>query len=167
MRQELLSHKHDSHTVCLALDRWLRAHPELKTIAVFAALPGEVNLLDFIANHPHLNWAYPRVSGHDLIFHTVKNHAEELVSGSFGILESSIPHSEISSFAIDAFLCPGLAFDRDGGRLGRGRGFYDRMLENARPDALKIGVCFPFQIVPNTFSEPHDIRMDEVISGAD
>jgi 5-formyltetrahydrofolate cyclo-ligase len=165
MRLLLNKHTHDSQPVCNALDRWLQSHRELKTIAVFSALPGEVNLLKLIAAHPHLTWAYPRVCHHDLIFHAVKNHAEELVSGSFGILESSAPHSEIPTTLIDAFLCPGLAFDHRGGRLGRGRGFYDRVLERARPDALKVGVCFPFQIVPDTFSEPHDIRMDEVICG--
>ena len=52
-----------------------------------------------------------------------------------------------------------------GGRLGRGRGFYDRMLAKARPDALKLGICFEIQLVADTFPEPHDVRMDHVIAG--
>jgi 5-formyltetrahydrofolate cyclo-ligase len=70
---------------------------------------------------------------------------------------------ELPVARIDAFFCPGLAFDSHGGRLGRGRGFYDRMLAQARPDALKVGVCFPRQLVSDTCPEAHDVRMDELV----
>ncbi len=153
----------DSRGVCEEINHWLLKHPHLKTIAVFSALPGEVDLSDLVARHPDRRWVYPRVQGHHLAFHAVKNPASELVAGAFGILEPRHALPEIDFVHIDAFLCPGLAFDARGGRLGRGRGFYDRMLAMARPDALKIGVCFPWQIVDDTFPENHDIPMDEVV----
>lgn len=153
----------DARTVCKSLERWLAKHPGLKTIAAFSAIPGEVDLSELVARHPERVWVYPRVNGHHLTFHAVENPALDLIPGAFGILEPSTTLTEIAVDGIDVFLCPGLAFDIRGGRLGRGRGFYDRMLAAARTGSLKIGVCFPSQIVPDTFSEPHDIHMDEVV----
>ncbi|MEO5715275.1 MAG: 5-formyltetrahydrofolate cyclo-ligase [Luteolibacter sp.] len=164
MRQLLRNLKADSRPVCEALRQWLAAHPRLKTIAVFSALPGEIDLSDFITLHPEIRWTYPRViEGNGLKFHQVQNPSADLLPGNFSILEPSPTLPEIQPAEIDAFICPGLAFDQSGGRLGRGKGYYDRILEKARPDALKIGVCFPEQIVPDTFPERHDIHMDEVI----
>lgn len=164
MRRILLDEPPDSRTVCAALDRWFENHPGLRTIAVFAALPGEVDLSNFVQQHPDRRWVYPRIAGDDLVFHAVKHPAMELIQGPFGVREPFPTLPEVAIGDIDAFLCPGLAFDARGGRLGRGRGFYDRMLEGARPDALKIGVCFAHQIVEDTFPEPHDIHMDKVVS---
>ena len=115
--------------------------------------------------HPERRWVYPRVSGEDLTFHAVANPGAELTRSALGIREPSPTLAPVALERIDAFLCPGLAFDAHGGRLGRGRGYYDRVLAGARPDALKIGVCFARQIVPDTFPQPHDVRMDKVISG--
>jgi 5-formyltetrahydrofolate cyclo-ligase len=165
MRQLIPNPPPDPRPVCAALDAWLQEQPALRTLAVFAALPGEVCLLELIARHPEIHWTYPRVLGTHLFFHSVKNPQTELRPGNFGIAEPSPTLPEIPASEIDAFLCPGLAFDASGGRLGRGKGFYDRILATARPGALKIGVCFPGQLVPDTFSEPHDVRMDRVISG--
>lgn len=146
-----------------ALENWLGRHPDLRTIAVFAALPGEVDLSEWVARHPERRWLYPRVAGEDLSFHHVENPATGLTPGAFGVREplASLPAEPIGG--INAFLCPGLAFDPRGGRLGRGRGFYDRMLAKARPGVLKVGVCFPDQIVEDTFPEAHDIAMDELV----
>jgi 5-formyltetrahydrofolate cyclo-ligase len=103
------------------------------------------------------------VRGEDLKFYRVKNIEEEMQLGAFGILEPKDDLEEVSVDAVDVFLCPGLGFDRKGGRLGRGRGFYDRMLKHAKPDAVKIGVCFPFQIVEEIALESHDVLMDMVV----
>ena len=64
--------------------------------------------------------------------------------------------------AIDLAIVPGMAFDPQGHRLGRGRGYYDRFLPLI-PQAYKIGLCFPFQLVGNVPTEPTDIAMDEVV----
>lgn len=162
MRRRLRDHPADSGPVGEAVFRWLSTRPALRTIAVYAALPGEVDLSELVARHPDHQWVYPRINGNDLAFHAVRNPIRDLVPGAFGIREPAPTLPEIPVERIDAFLCPGLAFDARGGRLGRGRGFYDRMLAGARPDAEKIGVCFAAQIVPDTFAEPHDIHMDEV-----
>lgn len=161
MRQAFRENPHDSSAVCAALDEWLADHPKLRTIAVYSPLPGEVDPSQAVLGLPDRRWVYPRVIGDHLTFHT----GENLTTGSFGIREPAEGSLEIPLEEIDAFLCPGLAFDRNGGRLGRGRGFYDRLLAQAREDALKIGLCHGFQMVEDTFAEAHDVRMDEVIVG--
>lgn len=164
MRRLARGHLPISRPVCDALERWLANHHGLVTIAVFAALPGEVDLTELVARHPDRRWVYPRVTGHDLAFHAVADPAVELTGGAFGVREPSPTRPPVTIDRIDAFLCPGLAFDVHGGRLGRGRGYYDRMLAGARPGALKIGVCFARQMVPDTYPEPHDVRMDAIVS---
>lgn len=153
----------DPAPVNAALGRWIDGRSSLHTIATFSALPGEVDLTELSAARPGIRWVYPKVIGDDLTFHHVRNPAADLVRGAFGILE---PRAELKAApveSIDAFLCPGLAFDAKGGRLGRGRGFYDRLLAKARPDALAVGVCFPWQMVDDTFPEAHDVVMDAVV----
>ncbi len=159
MRRALREFDGRSVPACAALEKWLLSHPALRTIAIYSPLPGEADLSTVIRLHPDILWVYPKVSGHHLTFHSGNDHRP----GAFGILEPHHESPEVPLQEIDAFICPGLAFDKSGGRLGRGRGFYDRLLAQTRPDALKIGICFEFQLVPDTFSEPHDIAMDDVL----
>ncbi|MCF0205812.1 MAG: 5-formyltetrahydrofolate cyclo-ligase, partial [Bacteroidales bacterium] len=63
----------------------------------------------------------------------------------------------------DLIIVPGVAFDRNGNRLGRGRGYYDRFLCKY-PKVEKIGICFDFQLLEEIPTEPTDIRMDKVVS---
>jgi 5-formyltetrahydrofolate cyclo-ligase len=165
MRRLLREIDHDSQAILAAVNDWLTAHPGARTIAVFSALPGEVDLAEITARHDNRRWVYPRVAGEDLVFHVVVNPAADLKPGTMGILEPVPNLPRVALDEIDAFFCPGLAFDARGGRLGRGRGFYDRLLSRARPDALKIGVCFPAQLVPDTFAQAHDIAMDGILTG--
>ena len=61
-------------------------------------------------------------------------------------------------------LVPGLAFTRDGGRLGRGKGFYDRFLEPIRDKCFLVGAGHDFQLVDDLPAEPHDVVMDAVVT---
>ena len=65
---------------------------------------------------------------------------------------------------IDLVLVPGLAFSRDRHRLGRGGGFFDRLLGGRAAQAFKLGICFSFQMVDGLPSEPHDVVMDAVVT---
>lgn len=165
MRQALRDSEASSEKACAALESWLCDRPALRTIAIYSALPGEVDLSTAVRQRPEIRWVFPKVASSHLTFHRIENFAAELVPGSFGILEPADHLAVVPILEIDAFICPGLAFDPRGGRLGRGRGYYDRILAEARADALKIGVCFEFQLVEDTFAEGHDIHMDHVIAG--
>ena len=64
---------------------------------------------------------------------------------------------------VDMIVVPGVAFDRKRNRMGRGRGFYDRLLKST-PNAVKVGVAFDFQIFDAIPVEPFDVPMDVVIT---
>ena len=87
---------------------------------------------------------------------------EDLATGAYGIKE---PTGKLFTdyTTIDFIAVPGVAFDRNGNRLGRGKGYYDRLLPRI-PQAYKVGICFKFQIVEEIPAEPFDIRMDEIIT---
>ena len=89
--------------------------------------------------------------------------ADSLSEGAFGIMEpvgEPMPADEV----IDVVLVPGMAFDAQGNRLGRGKGYYDRFLSAlSNPRPRLIGVCFDFQKVDVVPTEPNDIRVDIVV----
>ncbi|KAB2641097.1 MAG: 5-formyltetrahydrofolate cyclo-ligase [Verrucomicrobia bacterium] len=165
LRQLLRDGPLDSGPVCEAARRWLAARPALRTVALYAALADEVDLLPLVVWDPSRRWVFPRICGEDLIFHELHDVAGHLARGACGVREPSPTLPRVPIPEIDAFLCPGLAFDLNGARLGRGRGYYDRALASARPDAVKVGICHPIQRVADTFRESHDVAMDVVIEG--
>ena len=134
-----------------------------RTVAVFAALPDEPATDEVLAR-----WAstrrvvLPRVEGDAMRFYACRPDA--LVFGAFGILapqgERPCPAGEI-----DLVVCPGVAFTADGRRLGRGRGYYDRYLGDPAFRGFRVGVCYAHQLVDDLPVEPHDVRMDRVITG--
>lgn len=86
---------------------------------------------------------------------------DDLAIGSYGIAEpTGKPFTNYTS--IDLAVVPGVAFDAAGHRLGRGKGYYDKLLPHI--PATKAGICFPFQLVEEVPAEPFDICMNVVIS---
>jgi 5-formyltetrahydrofolate cyclo-ligase len=67
-------------------------------------------------------------------------------------------------FSPELILVRALAFSHSGHRLGRGGGFYDRLLSGRVAQAFKLGICFAFQLVETIPTEPHDAIMNAVIS---
>jgi len=92
----------------------------------------------------------------------IRNPDRDLCPGQFGILEPLPGCPLFPMNLLDLFLVPGLAFDASGGRLGRGRGFYDRMLGSI--SGLKCGVAFDEQVVGLVPVGPHDVRMNCLIT---
>lgn len=87
---------------------------------------------------------------------------DDLVSGAYGILEPRIDAPIIDPSLLDVVVVPGSVFDKNGYRTGYGGGYYDRFLENT--DAIRVGMCFDFQLVDDAFPEKHDKRMDFIIT---
>jgi 5-formyltetrahydrofolate cyclo-ligase len=96
---------------------------------------------------------------------------DDLIPGTLGILE---PRPELrgaaerraSASELDLLVIPGLAFDRHGGRVGYGKGYFDRLLPAARDDALLAGVAFECQLFDAVPMEPYDVRVDAVVTEA-
>ena len=101
----------------------------------------------------------PTVVGDDIIPVELSENTGFAV-GDFNILE---PQNEPYQGDYDLIVVPGVAFDKNGNRLGRGRGYYDRFLCQHQA-VTKIGICFDFQLVDEIPTEPTDIKMDEIIS---
>jgi len=94
---------------------------------------------------------------------------DELVAGTWNILEPprqrwQEPGKQIEPQALDVILVPGVAFDRQGGRLGNGAGYYDRLLRQVRADTVLAGVCYESQLLPRIVMQDHDVTMDFVIT---
>ena len=83
---------------------------------------------------------------------------KDLVIGRHSIMEPFTSCPEIDMNQLDLVIVPGVAFDRNGGRLGRGGGYYDRVLKKL--NAIFCGVCFREQVVNQTPQELHDVKMD-------
>lgn len=142
----------------------LLAHPHIqaaKIIMLYASLTDEVYTHDLIKqlSAQGKTILLPVVTGEHtmkICYYTGENQVKE---GSFGIMEPM--GEEFTNYQqIDVALIPGMAFDKHGNRLGRGKGYYDRFLSQA-PSVYKIGVCFPFQRVDEVPTEENDVRMDE------
>lgn len=92
----------------------------------------------------------------------VQNPKNEIVTGHFGIREPKRFCAEMVLNRLDLILVPGVAFDLRGNRLGRGRGFYDRLLRETR--GLKCGVAFDQQVAGEVPVETHDLPMDFILT---
>ena len=144
----------------------LSRHPRLaeaRIVLLYSALPDEVPTLPLLnrLTTEGKTVLLPRVvsdTDMELRRYTGPN---DLEPGAFGIME---PTGELFTDydLIDVAVVPGMAFDREGHRLGRGKGYYDRFLAQL-PHIYKIGICFPFQLVDKVPADAHDMLMDEVV----
>jgi 5-formyltetrahydrofolate cyclo-ligase len=93
----------------------------------------------------------------------------ELAAGMYGILEPTsdlryLPQKQVSPDELDLVMVPGVAFDRSGGRMGHGKGYYDKLLQHARADAPLVALAFECQLFPEIPMGRHDIFMDMIIT---
>ena len=151
-----------SDDVCLKiLDRVKSEGRDRMTILLYWSLPDEVRtpqLIDSLHKMGH-RILLPVVNGDTLLLREYRNISDMTV-GQFEIQEPI--GGEFTDYdKIDLAFIPGRAFTTDGARLGRGKGYYDRLL--TKIGCPLIGVCFPFQIVKKIPMDTHDIMMNEVI----
>lgn len=144
----------------LALNCWQAA----RTILTYHPLAEEVDLLPLLHQGRAKEWVFPRIEGNSLSLHRWHPEAPWL-TGPFGIREPDPGvWPKVGIETIDLALVPGLAFDPAGNRLGRGKGFYDRLMGLCGFRALKVGVITERFLLPGIPTEPHDIRMDLVVT---
>ncbi|MEC7885866.1 MAG: 5-formyltetrahydrofolate cyclo-ligase [Pseudomonadota bacterium] len=94
---------------------------------------------------------------------------EEMVVGKWNILEPpkelwGNPEKEVTPEDLDMIMVPGVGFDRNGGRMGNGQGYYDRTMEKVRPDCSLIALCYETQLFDEILVAPHDVYMDKVVT---
>lgn len=162
------SKKSHSVRICQHLENsvFLKNHPALLT---YYALPTEPNLLSlFNRLNSQQVFCFPRVIGSDLEIRQV-SEVTSLVPGYANISE---PSTELCPLFpqqdLQVILLPGLAFDPcNGARLGKGKGFYDRLLDDLTTTSasavITIGVCFSCQL-DQVAEEEHDQRIDAIVT---
>lgn len=137
-----------------------------ETVLMYAALASEVDLdpLMRLALGRGVRVCVPRVDwdSRTMTAALVSNLDEDLVMGRYGVRSPGAWCAEIPLSGLEMVLVPGLAFDRFGARLGRGAGFYDRLLDGGI-ECPTVGVCFADQIVERVPTEEHDCAMDRVV----
>ncbi len=145
-----------------SLPAWQRA----RTVALHAPLGAEVDTAELarLALAAGKRVAWPRVAAAGPAMEFAACAASELVSGPARALEPPRSAPPLPLDAIDLVVVPGVAFDAGGGRLGRGRGHYDATLSRLRPGAARVGVAFDEQVVDRVPTEPHDSRLDVVVT---
>ena len=97
------------------------------------------------------------------LFHSKLESFDNLFSGALGVLEPS-PEVRIkmNPESFDLVIIPGVAFDRSGGRLGYGKGYYDRFLEQTC--AFLLAIAFDFQVIEKVPTEKHDVLMNGILT---
>ena len=137
-----------------------------KTILLYAPLPEEVDVWPLVqkALAERKTITLPRFDAVAMKYVAcrIENPAEDLVKGRFGIREPVDRCALVSLNRVDLVLVPGVAFDLQGRRLGRGKGFYDRLL--ALTQGTTCGVAFDEQVVEEVPVESHDVPLNCILT---
>lgn len=152
-----------SQSVCRSVVE-TRMWKDAKVVLLYMSLADEVDtkMLREIAISEGKTVLLPTCVGDDLVLRIYEGE-NRMKAGAYGIMEPTGSVYEEDRYGdIDLAIIPGMAFDKDGGRLGRGRGFYDRLLPKLG-GCRKMGICWDFQLVDNVPKEEHDVAMDLII----
>jgi 5-formyltetrahydrofolate cyclo-ligase len=145
----------------------------LSVLAAFLPLPGEPDLRPLLgqALAGGKKVCLPRIEGEDIVFHFVSGLEENLASHAWGISEPAayLPQVRPEDFGKEGvlFLVPGLAFDRQGHRLGRGKGFYDRFFSRLAGKGIHppvFGAAFSCQILGEVPADENDFPLSGLVS---
>ena len=163
-----------AETDCQLLSRAIQArvlqlhcYLACRTVALYSAIQHEVRTDNLLAHalQSGRKVFYPRVGEDDSAGFFRVSAADELRAGRYGILEPTgttrLAEAEFEALTI---FVPGVAFDVLGNRLGRGQGWYDRLLQRAGKRAAIVGLAYEFQIVDAVAAGPGDQKVDYVIT---
>ncbi len=131
-----------------------------KRVLIYNPLPDEIDVLPILERFKSSKKFFLPVVCGDIL--KILPYSDKQKQGAYGISEP-IGTEYIDISTIDLVIVPGVGFTADGYRLGRGKGYYDRLLSGTK--AYKIGVCYKEQICPQIADhiEPHDVKMDCVL----
>lgn len=147
----------------------LSKHPAFihaRVLMIYSALPTEISLGGFFewAQKSKKIIALPRVENKMLKPYQVSNMETDLTTGLYRVLEPRSGCREIEVDRLELVIVPGLAYDRLGWRLGRGKGFYDRFMSSLPESCATIGVCFKMQLLESVSHGENDVRVKEILA---
>ncbi len=138
-------------------------YKESKAIMFYVSINSEVHTHEMIQKALlDKRVIVPKVVHHEIEPSIVLDFDSLIPSGKFGILEP-IEAMKIAYKNIDLVLVPGIAFDKQGHRIGYGFGYYDKFLAKV-PKAIKIGLAYDFQIIDDVPKEEHDVPVDFIVT---
>lgn len=154
-----------SQALCERLEQ-TDAFRHAETVLLYYALPDEVDTAPLIRKYAgQKQILLPVVCGEELTVRRYRDEQHISTDNHFGIREPEGNDVDLTQTRIDLIVVPGMAFTAEGHRLGRGKGYYDRLLNRPElTDTLRIGLCFPFQLLPELPTEAHDIRMHRMVT---
>ena len=138
---------------------------DARAVGFFSPMASEPNVDLLWAVLGERTVCYPRIHGDDLVFIRVPSREALLESERWNLLEP--PHRDehvVPVAEIDLFFVPGIAFTADGHRMGRGKGYYDRLLAHPSFRSTAFGVCFAEQLVAHLPMEDHDRPVNRVFA---
>ena len=131
-----------------------------ENVLMYHSLPDEISTLSFLDKWSNRkNFFLPRVNGVNL--EILPYSKSKLRLGAFHIEEPD-GDDVVDMEHIDMVLVPAIAYDRSGNRVGRGKGYYDRLLKDTK--ASRVGIAYDFQLVDDIEVEPHDVGVDIVVT---
>ncbi len=131
-----------------------------ENILLYHSLPDELSTIAFIDKwHKIKRFFLPRVNGVNL--EILPYSKTRLHLGAFNIEEPEGDDVRDMS-EIDMVVVPAVAYDHRGNRVGRGKGYYDRLLRDTK--AIKVGVAYDFQLIDEFDTDVHDVPVDYVIT---
>ena len=135
-----------------------------KKVMFYISFDGEVNTKEMIKEAQNLGKivAVPVCKKNRIMRPCILSEKTRLVKGPYGIYEPTIKRF-INLEDLDLVIVPGVAFDRQGNRLGRGKGYYDRFLKKLPKKTTSIGLAFDFQILPFIPATTPDVSVNKVI----
>lgn len=168
-RRDLAEKDRRSDAICNRF-RDLPAFADAETVFVYMHIRSEVRTAGLVKwlLQGQKRIVIPYCEEDDLLLFSLSD-LSQLSPGALGILE---PHQNLRSLAetrvepqqLDLLAVPGVAFDRSGGRVGQGRGYFDRLLPRVRPDAFSAGLAFECQLFDRVPMDDHDVPLDAVVT---
>lgn len=136
-----------------------------RVLALYAAIHNEVDTQEVMgaALASGKEVLFPAVCLDQLVFRRISGWAA-LRPGAFGIMEPDASSAVLAPQEADIVVIPGVAFDVGGKRIGYGKGYYDRALHVLEGKGKLVGFCYDFQLVEEIAGEPHDVKMDLIIT---
>ena len=136
---------------------------QASTVLLYWSMDDEVQTHSFVERwYRQKVLLLPCVVGDDLVLRQYTGPECMVAGEQFGIGEPTGEEWKDLG-AVELIVVPGVAFDKQNNRMGRGRGFYDRLLKST-PNAVKVGVAYDFQMLDTIPVEPHDVKMNRVIT---
>ena len=155
--------EHSSAAICAAI-REHAAWQAARLVCAFLPLPTEPQIASLWEDERAPAFCFPRVRDGEVELIRLDDPAHRR-QATWKLDEAHHDHAPIvAPGEVDLFLVPGLAFTANGARLGRGGGFYDRLLPRRSAHSRALGICFALQVLEDIPREPHDQRVDAVIT---